>query len=257
MNTLKRYISKTLIALYRLFNGKQLKGIRILMYHSIGYGVHDDPSGLFTVNPERFKSQIDFLCTQEDIEFLSLCDNFRRNDSKLGIVLTFDDGYKDNLITVAPYLTERNIPFTVFVTSDKILNNHPDYLGSTELFELSQMQGVTIGAHGKTHRHLAMLSLPEIQQELMESKAYIEHVIGKSVTTLSYPHGSLNQIVIDQASHSGYEIGVCSQTGTNQKHQDKMKLKRTEIHSTDDKNMFRQKIYGGWDWHAIKGVVFS
>ena len=39
------------------------------------------------------------------------------------IVITFDDGYKDNYDFVFPYLSEKKIPFTLFVCNGLINNS--------------------------------------------------------------------------------------------------------------------------------------
>src|SRR5690606_13000930 len=36
------------------------------------------------------------------------------------IVITFDDGYRNNYTIVAPYLKSKNIPFTVFICTELI-----------------------------------------------------------------------------------------------------------------------------------------
>lgn len=43
---------------------------------------------------------------------------------KSWIHLTFDDGYKNNMTVIYPYLKKRNIPFTIFVSTKHIIENN-------------------------------------------------------------------------------------------------------------------------------------
>lgn len=39
------------------------------------------------------------------------------------VLLTFDDGYKNNLTEIYPYLNQKKIPFTIFISANHIINN--------------------------------------------------------------------------------------------------------------------------------------
>lgn len=253
MNKLKSFIYKILNAIYLICKGKQLHGVRILMYHSIDTDVADDPNSLFTVSLENFKSQINFLLHQENIEFSAFSEEAFSLSNKLKVVLTFDDGYKNNLTLVAPYLVQHNIPFAVFVSTDKVLKHHRDYLTPKELLELSKIPGVTIGSHSASHRPMTQLSDEEVKKELMQSKQFLEGVIGKTVDCISFPHGAYSARIIQFAKELGYRLGGCSQPGLNTSIQEKLVLQRTVIMSIDDKISFKQKVYGGWDWRSFEG----
>ena len=62
------------------------------------------------------RSQFDALTVTEAIERLQA----GGNSSRPGVVLTFDDGYADNLHRLLPVLRTRRFPATVFVTSGAI-----------------------------------------------------------------------------------------------------------------------------------------
>lgn len=90
----------------------------ILMYHR----VHADPHVL-SVSPERFEAQIRFL--KEFCHPLSLSELVEalRHGRRLpprSVVVTFDDGYRDNYTHAFPVLQAYGIPATFFVTSGMI-----------------------------------------------------------------------------------------------------------------------------------------
>lgn len=63
-------------------------------------------------------------------------------------------------------------------------------MGLKEIQELSRIEEITIGAHTKTHCRLS--DLPENLQleEINQSKQTLEKIIGREVTTFSYPFGN-------------------------------------------------------------------
>jgi peptidoglycan/xylan/chitin deacetylase (PgdA/CDA1 family) len=82
------------------------------MYHRIAEGV-DDPFRL-CVSPARFASHLDEILRYGEPSTLA---DLHLPSSRPRIVLTFDDGYADNLINAVPIAERKGVPITVFVTS--------------------------------------------------------------------------------------------------------------------------------------------
>lgn len=227
---------------------------RILLYHSIGKKLTHDTYGM-SVSTESFKEQMRVLSEGEEIEIISLNSSayhslWNKNDVKLKIAITFDDGYKDNLCVAAPILADYGIPFTVFITTEFVGSNSDVYLTPEELRALSALPGVTIGSHGMTHARLSGLSDDELYDELEESRLRIEDMIDKKVRMFSYPHGSFDRRIRAAAVEAGYLLGFGSRFGINSKNSDPMFLRRTEIWAGDSENIYRQKYSGAWDWYG-------
>ena len=75
---------------------------------------------------EDFKILIEFL-EKKGYHFVSLIDYYKliyenKNIEEPFVVLTFDDGYKNNKTVLYPYLKEKNIPFTIFVSTYNLLS---------------------------------------------------------------------------------------------------------------------------------------
>jgi peptidoglycan/xylan/chitin deacetylase (PgdA/CDA1 family) len=73
------------------------------------------------ITPEHFEQTINFF-QKEKYDFISLdqlYDGFKRGilPKKKFVVITFDDGYKDNLEVAYPILKKFDIPFTVYITT--------------------------------------------------------------------------------------------------------------------------------------------
>lgn len=94
---------------------------RVLFYHSVDNIVNQDVESVaFSI--ENFKKQIDYL--RKHYEIISIDEFYDRyvanTFTNREIVLTFDDGYANNLYVVAPILQEYNIPFAVFISTEHI-----------------------------------------------------------------------------------------------------------------------------------------
>lgn len=214
------------------------------MYHAIGSAANGDRQGRYSVAPRVFVEQMRWLVLnyREQLVPLYLC-----AESAKGIAITFDDGYADNLYNAAPVLAELSIPFTVFVTTGYARSGDRRYLSPEALRELARMPGATIGAHGRTHCRLTDCDDSVLNRELGDSRAWLEDVLGQAVTSMSYPHGALNDRVQRAVCAHGYEIAASSRFGCNHEPYKLLALKRTDIWR-DDESHFHQKISGAWDW---------
>jgi len=223
---------------------------RVLMYHSVNGEVIGDRLNIFSISKQRFIHHMDILANG-NIDVVDLNTKYLSTSNDC-IAITFDDGYKDNLHVVAPILAEYNFPFTVFVSTGFIDDNSNNFLSKTEIRELASLPNVTVGSHGVKHVELARCNDNQLQYELLSSKHYLEDIIGKSVTTLGYPHGSVNRVVRDVAASVGYTLGTTSYMSTNRINQDPLLLSRTSILGIDSAHVFKQKISGDWDWYKLK-----
>jgi len=209
-----------------------------------------DPAGIFTVRPEEFNSHVKSLIESPRHEIVNFNESSKSSEGqRLRIALTFDDGYKDNLYTVAPILVGHGIPFTVFVTSGFMQDERPDILSPAELRELADLPGVKIGSHGATHTPFTKLDDSTLANELTSSKKYLEDVTGNDVVAVSYPHGAVDLRVRYAVKNADYKIGACSRVDVNNNLSDPLVLCRTVILACDSQRVFLQKLYGDWDWY--------
>ena len=79
--------------------------------------------------------------------------------------------------------------------------------------------------------------------ELKISKSYLENLIGKEVSSISYPYGKYNSIVKQKVFDAGYKLGFSSDFYFNETNQDKLLLCRCEIWNSDFLDIFKDKPY--------------
>jgi peptidoglycan/xylan/chitin deacetylase (PgdA/CDA1 family) len=100
----------------------------ILMYHRIIPKKQRDslnnPSVINIVSDAVFEQQIDYIrsayhpCSLDELQALALDDYpEEKTKGRLPVVVTFDDGYKDNLDIALPILEKHQVPATIYVST--------------------------------------------------------------------------------------------------------------------------------------------
>lgn len=92
----------------------------ILLYHRVSQ-LSSDPQWL-SVTPQHFAEHLEVLRGQYNLLTLKDLQQGLCTDSmpRKTVVITFDDGYSDNLYEAKPLLERYDVPATVFVTTGKI-----------------------------------------------------------------------------------------------------------------------------------------
>ncbi len=114
---LKKYYAVFLKLKRRLIFGRP---IIVMLYHRINDYTGQNLSYL-TVSNSNFEQHLQFFASKYQV--LRIDEDWSKL-KKNGVVITFDDGYADNLINALPLLEKYNIPATVFVTTLNIGTNN-------------------------------------------------------------------------------------------------------------------------------------
>ena len=220
---------------------------RVLMYHSISQHKQSDKD-VYSISQQDFAQHVELLHELNKTENSKIVE--LDSTDRSGITITFDDGYRDTLTIAAQTLAEKKLPFTVFVSSANITSGDSKFLNRQELIELSNISGATIGSHGHAHTHLAKMSPQDVTRDLKHSKDWLEQIVQKPVTTLSYPHGSYNNDVVRIASEIGFEFAATSKWGVYEVGTKKLEIPRIDVWSQDSRKVLQQKLLGQWEWIA-------
>lgn len=239
----KFFLSRLVSSTLGIFLHKQ--GSRVLMYHSISSDRNSNSNEIYKINKNNFLLQQNKLAGMQDISVVAL-DSISGNHNEVAI--TFDDGFRNTYEVAASVLAELKLPFTVFVTPEFIEKGYENYLSKKSLLSLSEIPNCTIGAHGYSHCRLTECDDVKLSNELIDSKKWLEDVLGKTVDMMSYPHGAVDIRVRDMVEQVGYKIAASSKAGANLSTQDMLQLRRTDIWSLDNCQTFTQKVKGQWDW---------
>jgi len=144
-------------ALDKLYVRTQSKhGISILMYHSVSTesdAAFIDPSN--SIVEPLFDYQMNYL--QQNCNVISLNEMFTLIEKQKKIpartvVITFDDGYKNNLTTAIPILDKYNLPATIFLATKYIDLQLPQWIDEIYcIFKYRQKNNLQINDLGITN----------------------------------------------------------------------------------------------------------
>ncbi|MHB1286995.1 MAG: glycosyltransferase [Leptospirales bacterium] len=262
----QRLIMKTL-ANFSLFLPKTREKtpfptLRVLMYHRISDSIEPD---ILNTHPTMFARQMEWL-KEERYNILSATDAmsglFTGSLKTDSVLVTFDDGYRDNFTEAYPVLKRMGLPALVFPTSDFVLgaSKHPryknwkeevEYLSPDQIREMSS-NGIDFGSHGKTHTHFPTLSADMAEGELRESKECLEQWTGKQISLCAYPNGLYGPEHFPLLEKTGFKGAFTTNAGANTTKTHSFELCRTEISGRDSLQDFSFKLQGKYDaFHRI------
>jgi len=128
----------------------------------------------------------------------------------------FDDGYEDTFTNAFPILSEFGFTANLFVITgllgklnswDFTLFGTFKHLSRAQLKALADA-GWNIGSHTKSHLALTTLSPSLLRAELHDSKKFLEDLLGRAVTAISFPFGNFNVRVIEACKEAGFEEAI-------------------------------------------------
>jgi len=233
-------------------------GVRILMYHRV---CDSDAFDQLTVSPERFEEQMAVLAKKGGVISLDQAVQQLREKTSVdsnSVVITFDDGYLDNLQQALPILEHHQLPATIFVTTDFAAQqtSHPRYptdpslplhLDWAQLRELSKHPLITLGSHTISHPYLQSVDQQQAEKEILESAQLLEKQIGVSMDFFCYPSGDFGERELNILGASDYRAAVTVAPGINRRDQSLFELNRSEVTDKDSGLMFRCKLIGAFD----------
>lgn len=212
------------------------------------------------VSPAAFKRQMKLLKGRSmvGVNLSGLMEGIKKNGATANMVaITFDDGYRDNLLFALPILREFGFKATVFVIAHRIgsslvhnkkwLDDYPDvapeayaYLDWDDVLELSR-HGIEIGSHTCTHPLLDGLDAREQAYEIGESKHMIEETIGNRVDSFCYPSGRFTDETVKIVANAGYRQAVVTPWRPGLIGNGRYTLERASIYRHDDRLRYRLK----------------
>lgn len=206
----------------------------IYAYHTI------DDSGSFISTPPRvFNSQMRYLW-EKGWKSLALEDfvDMRRHGNLIPsktFVLTFDDGYKNNLDIAFPILKQYDFTATVFVVTDHI-GGENNWINDPTIPRLPMLSwqdirslkdgGFDIQPHGRTHTPLDSIPADQVKAEVEGSRRRVQQETGCPANLFCYPHGKFNDMVISVLKTSAYKGAVTTVLGHHLSVDDYFKMKR-------------------------------
>ncbi|HXS35202.1 MAG TPA: polysaccharide deacetylase family protein [Flavipsychrobacter sp.] len=234
------------------------KGISVLMYHRVWPGMGD---GL-TITPEKLKEQWTFL-RNEGYHILSLNDFIQiiqGTEMALpkSVLLTFDDGYRNNLTYVYPLLKEFNWTATFLIVANTLNGEATEEVDSVkqqmtpeELLSIDTSV-VQFGLHGYHHEDFGKLQLAEMKRVTEQSIQAFQNRGLSFYKVFAYPYGARpkNKAVFGEFKNWMKSIGMEAAFRIGNKVnelpiKDVFEVERIDIKGTDNMEDFKIKLKKG------------
>lgn len=122
---------------------------------------------------------------------------------------------------------------------------HPRRLvDADELKRLADAPGITIGAHGLSHGLLSQMDRTQVQSELSDAKAMLEHLLFRKIDLFAWPDGAMALDPTRCMVEAGYRAALSTQLGFVMPQDDRFALRRIPLGSDQTLERFRRTLSG-------------
>jgi peptidoglycan/xylan/chitin deacetylase (PgdA/CDA1 family) len=267
-NGVYRAIGETTAGLVGVNGGERT--LRVLMYHK----VNDRPGNPLSVPTALFEEQMaalhEFGYQVVDLDAVLAHYGEGAPLPPLAVLITFDDGYQDNLEHALPILDRHGYRAVLFVPigflGDTRPLPHEERLALQGLVnrtldwgQLRELEagGIRIESHGISHRPLADLEVDEAAREIALSKLRLEQGLGRPVRAFAYVKGSeahYRPVHLSMLRQAGYEVAFTSVSGANGRSTDPFRLRRYNVEPYPVRT-FELVLAGACDLIGFKDTV--
>ena len=206
----------------------------ILTYHSV-----DDSGSVISVSPGRFAEDVAWLASGA-VEVLSVAELIAYRGARHAVAITFDDAFDNFAIHAWPRLREHELPATMFVPTAFVgQRNSWDTMPGGAMPNLALMtwetiaklaeDGLTIGAHTRTHPDLRPLDDASLQTEIRGALDDIARKTGRRPEGFAYPYGYHDRRVV-AAVRANCAWACTTRLGVLKEHQDVHCLPRLDAY---------------------------
>lgn len=165
------------------------KAVRILMYHQV-LPKDSAPKNDLIVTTENLEEQ--FIYIKNNFTTLFFKEVDEKSDFSNKIILTFDDGYYNNLEYLVPLLEKYQLKATIFIPTEYIQNgvnsSEKQFMNFDEIKNLNP-ELVEIALHSHAHKNYSEMSVEEAKKDLKKNIEILKENGIKFSHVLAYPYG--------------------------------------------------------------------
>ncbi len=216
--------------------------VPILTYHDINYR-----EGI-AVTPENFERQMRYLKDKgySIISLNELVEGIEKGEKSAHntVVITMDDGYKDNFTYAYPVLKKYGFPGTIFLIANNI-GTDANFLNWDEIRDMLKYR-ISFGGHTKNHVYLPSIKEKAILwDEIAGCKEHIEKHTGAAVSYFSYPRGGFTEEIKTLVKRAGYKAACTTNRGYDiLDKKDVYELNRISMRNSDNAISLWAKVSG-------------
>ncbi|MDN3512187.1 MAG: polysaccharide deacetylase family protein [Candidatus Jettenia sp. CY-1] len=119
----------------------------------------------------------------------------------------------------------------------------PDSLSFEDVYALAQGKLIEIGAHTVTHPILSTLPLATQRKEILQSKAYLEEILSRPITSFAYPYGrecDYTEETVTLVQEAGFNCACTNASGIIGRDTNCFQLPRIQIYNWNGEEFSRQ-----------------
>ena len=215
--------------------------VPILMYHQIrptrsSFSLLDRR---FSVTPESLDAQLKALLaagyetiTPQDLTAALTEQDGPSHLPKKPVLLTFDDGYRNQYQYAFPILKRLGAKATFFIISQGY--RWRGYMTNDMIKEVDKSGLITIASHTQHHAMLPHYGTAAREREIGDSKKELETLLGHPVTSFAYPYGGWNVEISREVERAGYQLGFGVRLGSLHTPSSKFQLRRMHVNDRED-----------------------
>ncbi|MGQ0669639.1 MAG: polysaccharide deacetylase family protein [Actinomycetota bacterium] len=244
--TLVRKAAKTAVLPLGLLDRRSPDDLVILLYHRVGAGRRE-----IDLPVTAFEYQLETIVGRSRV--ISL-DTALGGDGSGGVVLTFDDGFRDFYDHALPLLVRYKLPAVLYLATGLVAEDAAS--AAREALVWSQLEEavatglVAIGAHTHSHADLSRASESVAEAEMLGAQDLIEDRLQVSCRHFAYPR-SVASPEAERAARRLFDSAALL-WGTNRRGRvDPYRLARVPVLRSDSPFFFRAKVAGLLDHETL------
>jgi peptidoglycan/xylan/chitin deacetylase (PgdA/CDA1 family) len=198
-----------------------------------------------SVAPDQFESHLAYLqqAGYKTISFTQLAFALSQQAAlpDKPIIITFDDGYRDQYENAFGLLRQYDFTGTFFIFTQPIQTANVDYLTWDMISEMHQA-GMEFGSHSHTHPDLSNRNVDFLINEILTSKAAIEEHIGQPIRVFSYPAGRYDDLTIRVVKSASFWAAVTTEWGARHSFEKRFQMPRVRVRGNDTARHLAEKL---------------
>lgn len=216
---------------------RPLRPVPILTYHNIGEAPPEATHRGLYLGLDKFRSHLRSLrrrgyrgiSMEEGLPYLR-----GEKDGRVAII-TFDDGYVDNLELALPALREYGFGATCYLVAGHLGDHNAwdaqELRVRKPLMDAGRVRewlagGMHVGAHTVSHPHLPQLTSAQKRAEIVDSRARLEDRFGTPIDHFCFPYGDRDAECRDYIAEARFATAVTTERGRVRAGQDMLALPR-------------------------------
>jgi hypothetical protein len=179
-----------------LYAGITYNGLPVLMYHSV---IDSGPTDDLNITTRQLDRQLCHLVKRGYTPILlsELLDYINQNKPlpSKPVLLTFDDGYKNNYTLLYPLLQQYNLKANIFLVAGFIKASPDDKTGKENFLNVDQIRemnsaAIEFGLHSYEHKSYNDLTISGIEEDIVSCRTRLNNLGIPFQPCLAYTYGA-------------------------------------------------------------------